>query len=72
MAKVKCGYCGLRAGKRYCPALDKVICPICCAGNRLKDISCPAGCKYLEHEQYQQKLRKEKELNLALDRKSVV
>lgn len=67
MAKAKCGYCGLRAGKRYCPALDKIICPVCCASNRLKNISCPDDCKYLEHEQYQQKLLKEKELNQALE-----
>jgi hypothetical protein len=67
MAKAKCGYCGKRAAKRFCPTLDKLICPVCCDENRLKNIDCDKGCRYLDNELYQQKVRKEKELSLLLE-----
>lgn len=67
MAKAKCGYCGKRAAKRFCPSLDKLICSVCCGENRLKNIDCDEGCRYLDNELYQQKVRKEKELNLLLE-----
>jgi hypothetical protein len=67
MAKAKCGYCGKRAAKRFCPTLDKLICPVCCGENRLKNIDCDKGCRYLDNELYQQKVRKEKELSLLLE-----
>jgi len=66
MAKPKCGYCGQKAAKRYCPALDKLLCPVCCGTNRLKNISCEDDCRYLDHEEYQQRIRKQKELNAIL------
>jgi len=68
MAKARCGYCGKRAAKRFCPTLDKLICPVCCGENRLKNIDCDKGCRYLDNEQYQQRVRKEKELNLLLEK----
>ena len=67
MAKPKCGYCGKKAGKRYCPSLDKIICPFCCGNNRLKNIVCEEDCKYLDHEIYQQKIKEEKELKSILE-----
>ena len=66
MAKHKCGYCGKKTAKRYCTPLDKIICPVCCAGNRLKSISCDEGCRYLDNEIYQQRVREEKELKALL------
>ena len=66
MAKPKCGYCGQKAAKRYCPSLDKLLCPVCCGTNRLKNISCKDDCRYLDHEEYQQKVRKQKEFNAIL------
>jgi hypothetical protein len=66
MAKPKCGYCGQKVAKRYCPSLDKLLCPVCCGTNRLKNISCEDDCRYLDHEEYQQKIRKQKELNAIL------
>ena len=66
MAKPKCGYCGKRIAKRYCSSLDKLICSQCCGENRLKNISCDQECRYLDNEAYQQKIRKEKELNAEL------
>jgi hypothetical protein len=46
--------------------LDKLICPVCCGTNRLKNISCKEDCRYLDHEEYQQRIRKQKELNAIL------
>jgi hypothetical protein len=66
MAKPKCGYCEEKVAKRYCPSLDKLLCPVCCGTNRLKNISCEDGCRYLDNEEYQQKIRKQKELNAVL------
>ncbi len=66
MAKPRCAYCGKSIAKRYCPPLDKTICPACCGGNRLKDIDCDENCRHLDHEQYQEKIFAEKELNELL------
>lgn len=68
MAKPKCGYCEEKAAKRYCPALDKILCPVCCGTNRLKNIPCEDGCRYLDNELYQQKVRNQKELNAVLEK----
>jgi len=67
MTKLKCGYCDQKAAKRYCSSLDKLICPICCGTNRLKNISCDASCRYLDNEAYQQRIREEKELKSLLE-----
>ncbi len=67
MTKLKCGYCGQKAAKRYCSSLDKLICPICCGTNRLKNISCDASCRYLDNEAYQQRIREEKGLKSLLE-----
>jgi len=40
-------------GKRKCPALDGFITAKDCGQHRLKEIRCPADCKYLGHERYQ-------------------
>jgi hypothetical protein len=66
MAKPKCSNCGKKAAKRYCPSLDKLICPVCCGTNRLKNISCKEDCRYLDHEEYQQETRRQKELNAIM------
>jgi hypothetical protein len=66
MAKPKCSYCQKKVAKRYCPSLDKLICPVCCGTNRLKNISCKEDCRYLDHEEYQQETRRQKELNAKL------
>ena len=43
-----CKKCGRRKGKRDCPALGDRICPQCCGRHRLREISCPSDCVYLE------------------------
>jgi len=43
-----CPLCEKRPTKRLCPALEREICPTCCATKRIVEISCPEGCRYLE------------------------
>lgn len=48
MAKmVKCISCQSRKGKRQCPALGNLICPVCCGTKRGKEITCTPDCPYL-------------------------
>jgi hypothetical protein len=42
-----CPLCGERKAKRACPALNKLICAVCCGTKRLVEINCPADCIYL-------------------------
>jgi len=60
---VRCWFCKTRKGKRYCSPIENVLCPICCAENRLKKIDCPEGCRYLEGVNYQRKRKEEKEFS---------
>lgn len=43
----KCELCNEKKGRRKCPAINKVICPSCCASKREKEIDCPPTCEYL-------------------------
>lgn len=52
----QCLYCKQRKGKRACPALGGLICPLCCGEHRIVRIACPQDCDYLESgSDYQQK-----------------
>ena len=42
-----CPLCGERKAKRACPALNKLICAVCCGTKRLVEINCPSDCVYL-------------------------
>jgi hypothetical protein len=42
-----CPLCGQRKARRFCPALGKEICAVCCGTKRLAEINCPADCGYL-------------------------
>lgn len=44
---VLCKICGKRRGRRYCPAVQGDICPICCGTEREVSLSCPLECEYL-------------------------
>lgn len=46
-----CSLCARRPAKRACPALDRDICPTCCATKRLVEIRCPSDCVYLDAAQ---------------------
>ena len=63
----KCGLCSTRKGKRYCAPLDKVICPVCCAENRMVKIDCNEECRYLEGAEFQQKRSEDKEFSSLLN-----
>ncbi|MFP3952765.1 MAG: hypothetical protein ACOC88_03910 [Candidatus Bipolaricaulota bacterium] len=59
MAKT-CVYCNERPGKRECPALGGLICPICCGESRGVEIKCPTDCRYFQRgEEFQQEKRSE-------------
>ena len=42
-----CPLCQKRKEKRNCPALGRMICPVCCGTNRLVEIDCPPECPHL-------------------------
>ena len=63
----KCWLCSKKKGKRYCAPLDKVICPICCAGNRMNKIDCNEDCRYLEGATFQQKRSEDKEFSQLMN-----
>lgn len=44
---MRCPQCGSQKGKRACPALQQVICPVCCGTKRQVTIRCPEDCTYL-------------------------
>ncbi len=44
---MKCLVCGLRKGKRVCPAKSGLICAQCCGQKRVIEIACPSDCPHL-------------------------
>jgi len=58
----KCWLCSTKKGKRYCPPLDKIICPTCCGTSRLKTIDCNADCRYRTGVAFQNRRTEQKEL----------
>lgn len=44
---ILCKICGKRRARRYCPAVQGDICPICCGTEREVSLSCPIECEYL-------------------------
>lgn len=63
----KCWLCKTRKGKRYCAPIENLLCPICCAENRLKKIDCNEECRYLDGVQYQEKRKEEKEFSKLME-----
>lgn len=52
----KCPRCNTRKSKRYCPALGKSLCTLCCGQIREKEVHCPVDCLFLsKHKSYQEK-----------------
>lgn len=50
-----CKICGKRRAKRVCPAVDGLICPICCGIEREVSLSCPLKCEYLQEAHKREK-----------------
>ncbi|HSW40318.1 MAG TPA: hypothetical protein VLL97_12590 [Acidobacteriota bacterium] len=48
---MKCCACGLKKGKRHCPAKEESICSQCCGQKRVIEIDCPESCEYLKQGQ---------------------
>jgi hypothetical protein len=48
---VKCPSCNQRKGKRNCPGLKSLICPLCCGEKRVVKIPCPSDCQFLANGQ---------------------
>lgn len=44
---MSCPLCRSRKQRRFCPALQQSICPVCCGTKRLTEIRCPDDCAYL-------------------------
>src|SRR5712691_10323381 len=44
---MSCPLCRSRKEKRFCPALNQTICPVCCGTKRLTEIQCPDDVVYL-------------------------
>lgn len=42
-----CPLCGMRKARRRCPALDTLICSVCCGTKRRVEIACPSDCGWL-------------------------
>jgi hypothetical protein len=64
----KCWFCKTTKGKRYCSPIENLLCPVCCAENRLKKIDCHEDCRYLEGVAFQKKREEEKEFSSLMER----
>jgi hypothetical protein len=54
--KKLCHLCQRRAPRRYCPALERDICSVCCGTEREQSIGCPLDCEYLRDARYHERL----------------
>ena len=57
---ILCKICGKRRARRWCPAVQGDICPICCGTHREVTYSCPLECEYLQEAH-----RREKPIEIA-------
>jgi hypothetical protein len=51
-----CHLCQRRAPRRYCPALERAICPVCCGTEREQSIGCPLDCEHLRDARNHERL----------------
>jgi hypothetical protein len=51
-----CHLCERRAPRRYCPALEREICAVCCGTEREQSIACPLDCEHLRDARYHERL----------------
>lgn len=62
-----CPLCQKRKEKRSCPALGRMICPVCCGTKRLVEIACPPECPHLaaSREHPAAVIRRQQEVDVA-------
>lgn len=65
---VACDLCQQRKARRSCPALNRTICPVCCATKRQVEITCPDDCPHLHtaREHPAAVVRRQQERDVAL------
>jgi hypothetical protein len=74
---MKCVLCEQKKAKRFCPAKNAQICPLCCGTKRVLEISCPESCEYLQAgrkrgiEDYQKRLQEMDLLNQEKHRRVI-
>jgi hypothetical protein len=51
-----CHLCQRRAPRRYCPALERDICAVCCGTEREQTIGCPLDCEHLREARNHERL----------------
>jgi len=51
-----CHLCQRRPLRRYCPALERDICAVCCGTEREQSIGCPLDCAYLRDARNHERL----------------
>lgn len=51
-----CHLCERRAPRRFCPALERDICSVCCGTEREQSIGCPLDCEHLRDARYHERL----------------
>jgi hypothetical protein len=52
---ILCKICGKRRARRFCPAVEGDICPLCCGTEREVTLSCPLECEYLKEAHRREK-----------------
>ena len=62
---VLCKICGKRRARRYCPAVEGDICPLCCGSEREVSLSCPLECPWLQEAHRREKPVQLRESELA-------
>jgi len=64
---MRCPLCSARVARRFCPALGREICPVCCGTKRQVEIRCPADCSYLAASRAHPPaaIRKQQDLDVA-------
>ncbi len=53
----KCALCGRNRAVRFCPAIGKNICSLCCGRSRNRTIDCPDECRFLKQAREQALLK---------------
>ena len=67
----RCPLCTERSAKRFCPAKQTSICPVCCGTKREVEIDCPSSCVHLKTGRSYESTRKLPDPNMVARARSV-